>query len=90
MDELKGASICMTQLREIVCEVNCLATVVARSIQSCPVLAWEKISLVLCYTFLLSKGVSHALFVLALSSNPVIFIGWKLTVYLNLTFCADY
>ena len=70
MDDLKGICTCMTCLREIVREATWIATVVAHTIQSCPVLNQDQICVVLCSSFLLSKGVSHGIFVLAPFSTP--------------------
>ena len=75
LDDLKGECICTTRLREIICEVTWLATVVARSIQSCTIHAWDQSCVVFCYSFLLSKGVSDAPFVMEYYSNTNIFIG---------------
>ena len=75
VDDLKGECTCTTRLREIVREVNWLATVIARIIKKFTVIAREQSGIVFCYYFLLSKGVSHALFVLASSSTYTVFIG---------------
>ena len=41
VDDLKVACTCTTHLSEIIREVTWLATVLARSIQSCPVIVWD-------------------------------------------------
>ena len=71
-DDLKGACAYTTCLRAILCEVNWIAIAVARSIKSCPVLTRDQRCVVFCSSFMLSKGVTHALFVLAYSSTPVV------------------
>ena len=72
VDDLKGACTCTTYLREIIREVTWIATVVALSIQSFPVLARYESCVVFCSSYMLSKGVSCALFVLASFSTPAI------------------
>ena len=75
VDDLKGACTCTARVRAIVREVVWIATVVARRIQSCPVFTWDQSCVVFRSSFLLSKGASHALFVMESSSNPAISIG---------------
>ena len=89
VDDLKVECTCTTCLSLVLREVTWPATVVARSIQSCPVLTRDQSCVVLCSSFLLGKGVFHALFVLASFSIPEIFIGLRLLFSLNPTFCVD-
>ena len=85
----RGHVTIQTLLREILRNATWLVTDVARSIQSFTVLTWDQSFLVLCFSFLFSKGLYHALLVLASSSTPDIFISWRFLVSLNSTFCAD-
>ena len=89
VDDLKGTCTCTTYLRENLHEATWLATVVASSIHSCPVLTRDKSCVVFYSSFIFSKGVSYALFVLASYSTPTIFIGWQFMVTPNPTFCVD-
>ena len=86
--DLKGSCTCKACLRELVCKMTWIATVLARSIKSCPVLTRYQSCVVLCSSFMLSKGVSHELFVLASYYTPALFISWGSLVSLNPTFCA--
>ena len=74
MDDLKGACTYTTYLRAIVREVTWPVIVVAGRIKSFPVLNRDQSCVVLCSSFILSKGVSHVLFVLVSSFTPTVFI----------------
>ena len=62
-----------TRIRENLREVNWLETFLACIIQRFTVLTWDQSFVVFCSSFLSSKGVSCALFVMASSSTPQIF-----------------
>ena len=87
--DLKVECTYMIPRREILREVTWFAIVVARRIQSCPVLTRDQKYFLFCSYFLLSKGVPHEIFVLAPDSTPVVLISWRFLVSPNPTFFED-